>query len=400
VPDQSQEPEVIYLVATCANANFGDEFIAAAWLRFLAQERPDAEVWLDCPQPGVASHFFGDLHPRLRTTDALWRVVWETQGMRLEDATAHVDERITNLGSPLYDIALLGARRATTVHLLGGGHVNSMWVHHLGLLRAAGQLKRLSGARLFATGLGLMPMEHPDRVREDLAAFDHVTVRDRQSAERTGAELAADDSMLGIDRVPGFTARAQAGPVDTDVWVCLQSDVADPGALDAAVAAAREFLTDPALAGRTVRYLEGIPGVDRVAYDQLTDLIPEENFVSFLELWGQGFPGRAGQTWFTSRYHFHLMAAACGAAGTAVEVNSEFYGVKHGSLLDAGTGWGVVKSGEKLPSPASIDPEFRVTAARMQRMKRAEAERLYPRPAPSTAPVEAPARTPWWSRRS
>ena len=73
--------DVLYLVGTSGHPNFGDEFIAASWLRFLARARPGAEVWLDCPHPGLASHLFDGLHPGLRTTDTLWRLAFETTGM-------------------------------------------------------------------------------------------------------------------------------------------------------------------------------------------------------------------------------------------------------------------------------------------------------------------------------
>ena len=392
--EESQDPEVIYLVSNGANANYGDEIITAAWLRLLARQRPEAEVWLDCPQPGVAAHLFANLHPKLHITDVLWRVIWETRGMEAKEADAHVDHRMIHLGSPRYDIGLLGARRATTVHLLGGSHLNSTWPEHLRLLRAARHLKELSGARLLATGHQFMPLDEVDMVRGELAAFDHVTVRDRHSAEATGAELTSDDSFLWLDRVAGFTDRAQAEAQDTDVWVCIQSDVAAPGAFDAAVASVRKILTDSSLAGRTVRYIEAIPGVDATAYFQLKDLIPEENFMSLLDLWSGGFPGRAGQVWLTTRYHFHLLAAACGAAGTALEINEDFYRVKHASLLDAGTGWSLVPSGSGAAPAPGIDPAFRVTAARLQRSKVLEAERLYPRAEPTIATLAEPSQTP------
>ena len=55
--------EPIYLVGTSGDPNYGDEFIAAGWLRYLGKARPDTEVWLDCPNPGFASHLFRGLHP-------------------------------------------------------------------------------------------------------------------------------------------------------------------------------------------------------------------------------------------------------------------------------------------------------------------------------------------------
>ncbi|MHC5558168.1 polysaccharide pyruvyl transferase family protein [Kocuria sp. U4B] len=393
-PARTPAAETLYLVGTSGHPNFGDEFIAASWLRFLARARPDADVWLDCPSPGLASHLFDGLHPRLRTTDTLWRLVFKTTHMADDEADAHVDRVVTSLGSPRYDLGLLGARRAGSVHLIGGGYLNAVWPHHARLLRAALRLKELTGARLAATGLGLAPATDTEGLRAALGAFDHASVRDAPSARLSGAERAPDDAFLGLPSVAGpagvegggATGRAAEG----DVWVCLQSDMTEPGVLDAAVAAVRAALTGPQLAGRTVRYLEAIPGVDRVAFERLGDLIPEENFVPFTRLWQEGFPARAGQTWLTSRFHFHLLAAACGAEGTALEVSSDYYRVKHQSLLDAGTGWSVTPAGSTGTVPAAGAPSFPATAARLHRTKLREAEELYPAVEAPAGPAPAP----------
>jgi polysaccharide pyruvyl transferase WcaK-like protein len=89
----------IYLIGPSGNPNFGDEFIAAAWLKYLAEVRPDADIWLDCPQPGLASILFDGLHPRLRVTNTLWRLVHETAELPLETAAETIRARVTGLGS-------------------------------------------------------------------------------------------------------------------------------------------------------------------------------------------------------------------------------------------------------------------------------------------------------------
>ncbi|MFE7630637.1 polysaccharide pyruvyl transferase family protein [Kocuria sp. NPDC057446] len=370
--------DVLYLVGTSGHPNYGDEFIAASWLRFLARARPGAEVWLDCPNPGLASHLFDGLHPGLRTTDTLWRLAVETAGMDPAAADAHVDRVVTQLGSPRYDLGLLGARRAGSVHFLGGGYLNSIWPHHARLLRAALRLREVSGARLVATGLGLAPSADTEGLRAALGVFDHATVRDAPSAQLARAERAPDDAFLGLPGLAGHTGAPVQGAADGDVWVCLQSDMSEPGVLEDAVAAVRAALTGPALAGRTVRYLEAIPGADRAAFDRLADLVPEENFVPFTQLWQEGFPARPGQTWLTSRFHFHLLAAACGAEGAALEVSPDYYRVKHQSLLEAGTGWSITPTGSTAAAPPGRSPDFPATAARLHRTKLREAEELYP----------------------
>lgn len=378
-PVQTPPSETIYLVGSNGHPNFGDEFIAAAWLRFLARTRPDADVWLDCRHPGTASHLFAGLHPRLRTTDTLWQVVADTADLAAPEADARVDKLVTELGSPRYDTQLLDAREAATIHFLGGGYLNSRWSANTRLLRAAIRLQEISGTRLLATGLGVTPADETSDPTQYLRGFDHATVRDRPSAELTGLEQVVDDSLLGHRDLPAIRQWTPPDPDEPgEVWVCLQSDVTDEATFEAAVEAVREALSSDQLSGRPAFYVESIPGWDRVAFDRLDGLIPEENFVPFTELVRRGFPGKAGQTWLTSRMHFHLLAAACGATGTALEISTDYYRTKHQSLVEIGTGWSVTPAGEKTIVPPSGNAAFASQATSLAAAKLNEAQALYP----------------------
>jgi hypothetical protein len=380
--------ETIYLVGTSGHPNFGDEFIAASWIRFLARTRPEADVWLDCPAPGQAAHLFYGLHPRLHTTDSLWRLIWDTVPMDRQSADELIDHRIRHLGTPRFDLGLLALRRADTVHLIGGGYINTIWPAHVGLLRAAAALREVGDVKLVATGLGLTPDTGDDTLHSSLATFDHVTVRDAASAELSGNELAPDDAFLGVRDLAGFGSQDPGEP--GDVWVCLQHDMSEPTVFDALIEATRAALTSPEYVGRTVRYLEALPGVDRVAYDRLADLIPEENFVPFVRLWHEGFPAIAGQTWITTRFHLHLLASACGSAGTALEVNDDYYRVKHGSLAALGTGWSVTPAHSTTITEPRVSPGFPFKSRMLAQDKVTEAQVLYPAAVAPPQPVAQP----------
>ncbi|WP_183100727.1 polysaccharide pyruvyl transferase family protein [Nocardioides pelophilus] len=385
------EKQTIHLVSTAGHPNFGDELIAASWLRFLAKQQPDTDVVLDCPDPGLATWLFEGIHPRVKFTNILWRVSWATIDADPDEGDEVIDRLVLDLGSPLYDYGLIESRRATTIHLVGGGHITANWMHHGRLVRAARRLSEVAGARLVATGLGLMPPIDPERTRDDLAACEHATARDRPSAEMAGIELGVNDAFLDLPALPGFGTRPDPTGQPGDVWISLQHDLADPETFDAMVAAVRSMIESGRFDGRTIRYLESIPGHDRdrKAYDLLADLIPEENFMTFVQLWHEGFPGRPLQTWITTRYHFHQLAAAVGAEGIAIEVDDDYYHTKHQSLAELGTGFAIAPVGsEKLPEPSS-DPEYRIKAGRLHRAKLDEAEALYPRQRTRQAAPEA-----------
>lgn len=387
-PQPPARPPLFYLVGTSAHPNYGDELSTAGWLRFLAKTHPDTPVVLDCPQPGLASFLFEGMHPDLRTTDLLWRTIWEAEQAERdggpEAADALVDQRVEHLGFPRYDLAMLAARRATKFHVLGGSYFADFWPQHVRLLRALTRLRTISGATVSATGLSLLPSPDPDRIREYLSAFDYVSVTDQPSRDLLGSDVDApvvgDDCLLDLSSIPGYTNRAStAAPGEKgDIWVSIQRDLATQEAFDATVDKIRALLTSPLAEGRQIHYLEALPGGDRYAFDLLSDLIPEANFVPFVRLWHEGFPARPRQIWLTTRYRVHLLAAACGAAGLAIPVEPDYYPIKHDGLVAYGTGWRVTAPEAELEKPSG-GHEFRMAAARMQRQKLAEAERIYPR---------------------
>ena len=225
-----------------------------------------------------------------------------------------------------------------------------------------------------------MPSTEPGFVRETLAQFNHASVRDTPSGELTGLPVGPDDGFLGLPSLPAFDARPTApSPGEKgEVWVCLQRDLASEEAFEANVEAVRHILTSGLVEGRTVRYAEAIPGGDYGAFERLSDLIPAENFVPFVQLWSEPFPARPRQVWLTSRFHLHMLAAASGAAGVALQIDDDYYKTKHASLLEAGTGWSVSTAGDdEVPMPSG-GHDFRVAARRMHRAKLMEAERLFP----------------------
>lgn len=360
-------PAPIYLVSMAGHPNFGDDLIAARWLEYLAEHRPETPVWLDVREPGTAAALLRGIHPDVQTTDTVFRLIADHPIGSARPAADVVE----HLGSPHYDAGLLALREAGTLHMLGGGYVNAVWPQ-FGLipevLRAAA---RVSGARMLATGQGLLP-----RIEEDFAGFDHLSVRDAGSAEALGIGLGLDDAFLGPGG-RGPSADRWAGPRDAPprVLVCVQSDAQDDGAFERIVGLVREQLAAWGLPRERVLYVEAIPGQDHPGYARLRDVVAEDGFVPFTAFW-RDFRFSPEDLWLTTRFHHHLMGAAHGARGIAYAGKRGYYDVKHGSLAALGTGWEVRDAGdhepvalEALRRPADTDP--------LRRAKRAEADALY-----------------------
>ena len=116
------------------------------------------------------------------------------------------------------------------MHLLGGGYVNNVWPYQVSLVSAAAALARSTGARAYATGLGL----DADRRRACAGgaarcggAFSLFDVRDTASAAALGddARLGGDDAWLAWGERRLLSRRPK--PVSGGVTLCIQADLTD-----------------------------------------------------------------------------------------------------------------------------------------------------------------------------
>ncbi len=102
------------------------------------------------------------------------------------------------------------------------------------------------------------------------------------------------------------------------------------------------------------------------------------DFYSFGRLWQEGLPAREGQSWLSTRFHFHLLAAAAGARGAVIELDPAYYGVKHGSLRDLGTGWAHLASLDPgADVVATVNDQFSDRVADLGARKADVAKRIY-----------------------
>ena len=89
---------------------------------------------------------------------------------------------------------------------------------------------------------------------------------------------------------------------------------------------------------------------------------------------GRGHGGRAGSVRVTR----DPQAAAGGASGLVLDVKPDYYGVKHRSLLELGTGWGYVEDLSAMSTGAPQGPGPIVgRRSQLARSKAAVAKEIY-----------------------
>lgn len=370
----------IYLVGSTGYPCYGDEAVAAAWLRHLAASEPDAEVYLDCPNPGGAQLFLGHLHPNVRFVDTLFRI---SLAAPTEDAEEVVDFVSQAARQPGFGYAHRAAgiellHTVDVVHVIGGGYVSSLWPRHIGLLAAGHVLATEYDKRVAMTGVGLLPVatkgETLDRLTSSYAVVD---VRDARSRELFSADTVTDtgdDALLALGDREAYDQRDSVSTM-----ICLQSDLVETdGGVEALAKSAVETAKAWGLRPEKIGYIEAIPGQDRVVFEMIESELPGMRFYPFTEVLREGLPARRGQRWITTRDSLHLAAAAAGAWGVAYPVKPGYDDVTHQDLVDKGSRWAIGTPGEAAPATHG-DAGFGSALDGLVTAKKAVAQRIYGR---------------------
>ena len=368
-------PETIYLVAPAGHPNFGDEFIVSAWLRELYRRRPHARVILDCHSPGIASILHANVHPHLTVTDTLWQL-----GIKCASEEEVVQSLKNTYSKPLLTTGLNLAKTADIVHVLGGGWLNDTWPHHLKVLAGA---VCLGAKQTVMTGQGFIP---GDDIKHQLGfwlqRFDLVEVRDEPSealfADLSHVERGLDDAWLAASD-PTAEHGLGWGSQDArerDFVIVAQSDLLGIEVDELARRIIRQ-LKHLGATGDNIAYVECIPEFDHKVLDHLREIDPElmegTRVVAFDELWAFGLPTREGQTWISTRFHPHLVAAARGVSGIAVSAHTGmYYTVKHASV---GSAWTITDLYEPVePGGPLTTNHIELNQSEARRL----AEKIYP----------------------
>ncbi|HVQ89062.1 MAG TPA: polysaccharide pyruvyl transferase family protein [Actinomycetes bacterium] len=355
---EDAKPAEIYLIGTAGHPNYGDELITAGWLRYYAHALPDAKIWLDTPRPGQSAVLLDGIHPGLRCVDSLYHAAWNTPSQHPSEVLDFGQRVVREPGLiPREATGIENFGTVDLVHIIGGGFLNGIWPHHLSLIAAAGAIAEVHGAKTAITGAGLSPFAEDSQewLGPILSRFDVVDVRDKESRAALAPYVpqltqTSDDSFL--DLIPELFDSSRS----TRTALNIQSDMLDVS-LDEIAAYTIKTLQHWGVDQDPITLYECMPPNDSAIVPLLQSSLPKLEVVAYSKLWRNGFPSELGQRWITTRMHTHLMAAAQGASGLIIPTGSDYYRVKHQSLIDLGSDWMVAPN---LTEPIDVDPRPKI----------------------------------------
>ncbi|RSX53341.1 ABC transporter substrate-binding protein [Bifidobacterium dolichotidis] len=370
---QQRDAKAYYLIAEAGFPNYGDELIAREWLRYLAQLHPEVPVIMDCMNAGSAAALLYNEHPHVTVVNTVARLSVENVHVDkspdlpqepVGPIAQHILDSLDNEGNAARVAAgiRLIQRQVRGMHVIGGGFLNSMWPANLARL-AAPLWAEQHGIPAVVSGTGLMPVHEKDSafLSQVLDAVHAFSCRDASSLDaldpqHTKAKLAPDDCFVnGLDGVYNQSADLP------DVMVCVQHDLTEnpQQVIETMVHTLRAWQVEP---NTRVGVVECVPYEVGPVLAAVQEAGWQPVLFPMQLLLEDGFPARAGQRWFSTRYHPHLLAAAAGASGSYVVVKPGYYDVKHNAVLRMGSRWTPIAIGAQSvpePGPGFADLQMR-----------------------------------------
>ncbi|GFH43008.1 hypothetical protein Hs30E_15590 [Lactococcus hodotermopsidis] len=380
--------EIIYVVAHSGAPNYGDELIPKLWLDFLTTKYPDKTIIVDTLRPNLAATFWGFEYKNVHFVDTMFQLVerLNAKGVDFNHADDLIDKYLTyKLPKMDFGIDLLLA--AESIHFVGGGYINGIARSFRGqfklFLIAVAAKKHKPKMKLFATGLGLTPIteQFVEKLNDVIIPqFDFFEVRDEETAAvLPNAMFGFDDMFLAFSDT--ILANGQGIKYTADkpkINILLQRHLQNPEAIEATLVKIFDYLKtrDDFDATTPINVVESISPDDGWLVNAIKNYTDNPIvFTSAKDLIWQGFPNAADSIWFTTRFHFHMIAAANGFKGTFINTGGAYYDVKHASLTKLETGWhNFVEDGQMTPT---VSADFPKTAQELGNLKYQLAEKLY-----------------------
>jgi len=345
------------LIGAVGGPNFGDEVILASWIKRIREFDSCSVIICDgYNSDNVAKFVDGDVYT-LKPDESLWACTYSAVSEHVNDSSNSWDEIQASFYDPnrawkvINCVEAVKRHNIDQIHIIGGGYLNELWPANYIILLLARIIAWQSGARIIATGLGLIPTKQDDvsGLVGILSTFDSVDVRDVESYDLLKRlapgqiSFSGDDALLFVNngRVD-YPLQILDAPA---LVICLQNDLF-PG--DAAAAglfstSAMELLKSYGI--NNIIYAAAMAADVREPSEALRCQLESNGFcVSLLDpkqLTEDGFPVSIGGLTITSRYHPHLLAALSGFRGVALSATG-YYDTKHQAVRNMGSKWPVL----------------------------------------------------------
>ncbi len=335
----------VTLIGGAGAPNFGDELIFKGWLLYLnklPQKHKSitffenkATVSFNLARSilgeGVTQNFvFSDLLARLAKEFGR-QSFWENISVGFNFLESEASKPYRN------DKHLIQLLESEIVHLHGGGYLSNAGARCGFILGLLAYIKRMTGCKLVATGIGFGPFDEPQNINSEaelaFESFEFFEVRDIKSLQfiknifpKANCYHGLDDCyMLPIDEIVSLSSRLRTLHISVTDAILSQS----PDEFWQSVARFSQRFD------RTT-FWESHPWKDKTLFQALSANIPNMTYLDLPSLLNKRVEMGQNDFFLTARFHVHFVGARAGGQGRFFS-KSSYYDIKHQSIADLGS---------------------------------------------------------------
>ncbi|MEG3116812.1 polysaccharide pyruvyl transferase family protein [Salinicola sp. 4072] len=336
---------MIYLVSGAGGPNFGDDLILALWIRYYRERGYTGPILVDFLNNASSIklhsedknvYFSGFLKSMTKGREGDFSHYINVGKSKISENLDGFSESIKQaLGVPRFSLDQINF-----IHVLGGGYINGVWENSFSLLGAVSQLKKISGVKIFATGLGLSPLKPSSdsdfaSINKIVRSFDFFEIRDIDSYNQISGFMGFSENVIyGLDDnflypIKSLVRRKRSKSLHISGFSKTFQFASDGEIISFLKNSSKEY-------DRILFWLCNKSDVEIA--NKMQSLFPGLKKLTNNMLVNVGIPFGPEDAMLTARFHPHFMAARAGVGGQYI-ANSQFYKSKHMSILDLGSGF-------------------------------------------------------------
>jgi len=334
---------MIYLIGGSGSPNYGDELIIKFWLDFISSKCPNTAILAESNIPTTSIKFHNQ-HKNVAFLNSILKIAKNVESLSFWEQVRRGKTFFDRNGKDLYDkydLYFSLFNNVDLLHIHGGGYMRSSSKNSGFLLGIASALKEKYKIKIFATGLGMMPLSSPPPelstvAQQVIQSFDIFECRDSESFKVIKSFCQSAKIISGLD--DNFLADKKSLKWNNNPYQNTKNLHLSFSKYTLSKFSNNfwQSLTKYSQNFERILFWESNPFKDRDVINSLSQKIDNLEVIKVKDLVYKGAPAKEGDCTISGRFHPHFVASRLGTYGYFYSFD-EYYNIKHSSVLKCGS---------------------------------------------------------------
>lgn len=335
----------ISLVGGAGLLNYGDEVILDSWINYIYKKISDPLITIYINNINESNKFYKKKNNnKIDITDNLSKIAWG-YGKDLDffNQVKRGFSFLKNNGIKKYkNNNIEKILDSDVIHLHGGGYLNDYWPCNGFMLGVIAAIHKSYGIPIYGTGLGLGPFnciwnnEEIEFLLEVISQFVFIETRDIYSFRLLHNKINCKNIYYGLDD-------CYISPIDKFIkhnyrssktlFISFIENDFDKGNYNDLL----EKIKNNSNYFSNICFLESSSNSDMFLFKKIKKELPNLEFITINDVFKTGIRVSYEDFIITHRFHHHFLFARSGVNGMYISPSSEYYDVKHGSIIELGS---------------------------------------------------------------